>query len=477
MEKAGANQTTAASWSHVVRGHIPSQTGENNSDSNCENQVRVEGIDHNNELRRLQSPSPSTSSSTSQGELLFGSQSEFWPVLGQAPTGARSPTPSAASASTTSPIPSSAIRDKQASDVVGHRIAPNVAVSRGGERNHHVSRERNAPNRPFLPQGSERDCHVPREKNAPHRPVLSQGSERNGYRPRGRNPNRPFSSQGSERNDCMPPRMNVPNGSVFPPNTTNIAYSAVQHHRGHGYPPRGGYGNINSNMHGQREYNYNWNSQQNVPGINNVPIYGQYCPMNNMTQPSQPLLPFVDGVTNPFYMNVAPMPTLFFPNPIYLDSSSGGPRFMPSQPPAPTMSQTIFDLRKKIIKQVDYYFSADNLCKDTYLRRHMDENCWAPISLVAGFKRMMELTNDVNLVLDALRDSTVVELQGDKIRRKNDWFNWPNPNLFVGFQKQGNIDGSSSSETASELGTSERVFPERDSLEDVLDPKKNDKEP
>ncbi|KAJ0096420.1 hypothetical protein Patl1_29153 [Pistacia atlantica] len=34
------------------------------------------------------------------------------------------------------------------------------------------------------------------------------------------------------------------------------------------------------------------------------------------------------------------------------------------------------------------------------------------------------LTDNIQLILDALRSSTVVEVQGDKIRKRNDWMRW-----------------------------------------------------
>jgi len=34
------------------------------------------------------------------------------------------------------------------------------------------------------------------------------------------------------------------------------------------------------------------------------------------------------------------------------------------------------------------FCSNDNLCKDMYLRRHMDEQGWVPVALIAGFNRV-----------------------------------------------------------------------------------------
>ncbi|KAL4582754.1 hypothetical protein LXL04_007313 [Taraxacum kok-saghyz] len=78
----------------------------------------------------------------------------------------------------------------------------------------------------------------------------------------------------------------------------------------------------------------------------------------------------------------------------------------------------------KIVTQIDYYFSNENLVKDTYLRQNMDEQGWVPVSLIAGFKKVLYLTDNLQLILDAMRASTKVEVQGNKMRRRNDWMNW-----------------------------------------------------
>lgn len=35
--------------------------------------------------------------------------------------------------------------------------------------------------------------------------------------------------------------------------------------------------------------------------------------------------------------------------------------------------------------------SAENLCRDVFLRQNMDQQGWVPISLIAGFNRVSEL--------------------------------------------------------------------------------------
>ncbi|CAI9763523.1 unnamed protein product [Fraxinus pennsylvanica] len=84
-------------------------------------------------------------------------------------------------------------------------------------------------------------------------------------------------------------------------------------------------------------------------------------------------------------------------------------------------------LSNKIMYQIDYYFSNENLVKDTFLRQNMDEEGWVPIQLIAGFKKVMELTDNIQLILEAVQASNIVEVKVDKVRRKYDWMKWIMP--------------------------------------------------
>ncbi|KAG7232253.1 hypothetical protein INR49_009537 [Caranx melampygus] len=90
------------------------------------------------------------------------------------------------------------------------------------------------------------------------------------------------------------------------------------------------------------------------------------------------------------------------------------------------------DLLKDYIKrQIEYYFSLDNLERDFFLRRKMDQEGFLPIGLIASFHRVQALTTDINLILEALKDSKEVELIDMKIRRKVDPEKWPLPGMNV----------------------------------------------
>ncbi|KAI3460425.1 hypothetical protein Pfo_017088 [Paulownia fortunei] len=102
-------------------------------------------------------------------------------------------------------------------------------------------------------------------------------------------------------------------------------------------------------------------------------------------------------------------------------------RAMPIVPPPPPMlfpPANENPLTNMIVKQIDFYFSDDNLVKDNFLRSNMDDHGWVPIALIASFRRVQQLTKDIPVILESLRYSTVVEVQGDKVRRRNEWNKW-----------------------------------------------------
>lgn len=84
-------------------------------------------------------------------------------------------------------------------------------------------------------------------------------------------------------------------------------------------------------------------------------------------------------------------------------------------------------LKEYIKRQIEYYFSIHNLERDFFLRRKMDAQGFLPISLIASFHRVQALTTDVNLIMEALKSSTEVELVDDRIRCKTEPDRWPIP--------------------------------------------------
>ncbi|KAK1432409.1 hypothetical protein QVD17_09305 [Tagetes erecta] len=138
-----------------------------------------------------------------------------------------------------------------------------------------------------------------------------------------------------------------------------------------GVRPRGG-GSYNHNYGGKPDQgrgNQEWNQHRN---------YNRNINMNSQR-----------GVGSGMnYFQVIAPPTV------------GGPSYFPGPDP----------LHDKIVNQINYYFSNDNLVKDTYLRRHMDEQGWIPVNLIARFNKVSNPTYNVQLILDVMHNSIVVEV-------------------------------------------------------------------
>ncbi|XP_048323577.1 la-related protein 6A [Ziziphus jujuba] len=79
------------------------------------------------------------------------------------------------------------------------------------------------------------------------------------------------------------------------------------------------------------------------------------------------------------------------------------------------------DLKHKIIKQVEYYFSDENLPTDKYMMSLIKKNKegFVPISVIASFRKMKKLMRDHLLIAAALRESSllVVSSDGKKVKR------------------------------------------------------------
>ena len=102
-------------------------------------------------------------------------------------------------------------------------------------------------------------------------------------------------------------------------------------------------------------------------------------------------------------------------------------------PQAQLGGPTIPTLHERIIHQVHYYFSAENLCRDEFLRGHMDpREGWVPIQLIASFNRLRSLTKDVHLVVEALRLSPELEVRNGMVRKRHDSQRWLLPQAQLG---------------------------------------------
>ncbi|KFO81307.1 La-related protein 6, partial [Cuculus canorus] len=79
-------------------------------------------------------------------------------------------------------------------------------------------------------------------------------------------------------------------------------------------------------------------------------------------------------------------------------------------------------LVQRIVSQVEFYFSDENLAKDTFLLKHIQKNKmgFVSIKLLTSFKKVKYLTRDWRLTLYALQFSELLEVnkEGTKVRRR-----------------------------------------------------------
>ncbi|XP_022739836.1 la-related protein 1C isoform X2 [Durio zibethinus] len=196
-------------------------------------------------------------------------------------------------------------------------------------------------------------------------------------------------------------------------------------HRNGGSHPRGdgshhqNYGGRRNHDHGNHDWNgRNFNSRDGHMQPRVVPRL--------MRHPPPPPPPNTAAF-------IAPPHVIPFAGPIGFPApppeSLRGVPFVAQMPPVffPAPEPQDHLLHASIVNQIDYYFSDENLVRDIYLRKNMDDQGWVPIKLIAGFKKVSLLTDNIQLILDALQSSTVVEVQGDKVRKRSDWMRWIMP--------------------------------------------------
>ncbi|XP_035380317.1 la-related protein 4 isoform X2 [Electrophorus electricus] len=75
-------------------------------------------------------------------------------------------------------------------------------------------------------------------------------------------------------------------------------------------------------------------------------------------------------------------------------------------------------LKESLKKQLEFCFSRENLSKDLYLMSQMDSDQFVPIWTIASMEGIKLLTTDMDLILEVLRASPMVQVdeKGEKVR-------------------------------------------------------------
>ncbi|KAL0370295.1 UNVERIFIED_CONTAM: La-related protein 1A, partial [Sesamum angustifolium] len=170
------------------------------------------------------------------------------------------------------------------------------------------------------------------------------------------------------------------------------------------------------------QMNPSWNNQRPAAS-NNFHLQQPLGPRPFIRPPFYGPTGFVDGQNFPgppgaiYYYPPAPPAFVRVPYPPFLVPCPLGPGV--PMPPSPAVA-----LKATIMKQIEYYFSDENLQNDHYLISLMDDQGWVPISVIADFKRVKRMNAEIPFILDALQASGTIEVQGDKVRRRNEWSRW-----------------------------------------------------
>ncbi|KAK0446065.1 winged helix DNA-binding domain-containing protein, partial [Desarmillaria tabescens] len=80
--------------------------------------------------------------------------------------------------------------------------------------------------------------------------------------------------------------------------------------------------------------------------------------------------------------------------------------------PVTVLTFPLDSTRWYLLGQLEYYLSVQNMAQDLFLRRQMDAQGWIPISLIASFNRVRQITGGIDngIVRDVLTLSMMVEL-------------------------------------------------------------------
>lgn len=202
-------------------------------------------------------------------------------------------------------------------------------------------------------------------------------------------------------------------------------------HRNHG---RKG-GNFGGRPRGDGSYHNNHGGRRDQDR-RDVHMAPQFAP------PHAPFLRHPHPGTGPYLPPPPPPPMRPFVAPMGFDM--GGFFYLPQLNPEPYSGVPIIsqapqlpqhlplvdpNLPPSLVSQIEYYFSDANLVKDDFLRLKMDEEGWVPIKLIANFPRVKTLTekvqsDNIQFILYCLRASTFVEVQDEKVRRRDGWRKW-----------------------------------------------------
>ena len=258
--------------------------------------------------------------------------------------------------------------------------------------------------------------------SSPNSPVNARRPTPTSNSKHGKNPKSPSSPSPSGRS-LKSPSANTINGNLNTINNGGYSGSARRYNNSGGYSgKRGHYTQYHSN--GNRHHPHSIHSVHS--GAYRNGYYSQY----------------------PQYAQY----------PYYPQYPTTNPSTTSTSTPLSTSQTTPSMAKMQILRQIEYYFGVENLCRDIYLRQQMDADGYVPLSVLTEFNRVKSLVMSArrlsgaeevavessenapdtkdnskegggsgeSVLKNALEGSTVVELSEDglKIRKRDKWELW-----------------------------------------------------
>ncbi|CAM9910250.1 unnamed protein product, partial [Ectocarpus fasciculatus] len=87
-----------------------------------------------------------------------------------------------------------------------------------------------------------------------------------------------------------------------------------------------------------------------------------------------------------------------------------------SPPLVPEVKLDGKELLVALKKQVEFYFSKQNLQSDGFLVSKMNAQMCVPVAVIAQFHKIQQLTSDTTLIVESVKDSTVCTVTPDGIK-------------------------------------------------------------
>lgn len=386
--------TLSPPWTQIVRGPESDSTVAPSSPP-AGGETQSSAVESSDDNAGNKKPAWSKKPSSESGPVVMGA--DLWPALSELSTKASPKLSPSNSALSLSDLGSITSPQKPTTSKANHSVTPSP---NHGQPSRQKSMKRDGGGNAQANGGFSHQNSLPREGSHSHNVSLKT------------------SSGGSSENSGRELGTRNPNGDHHHPRSSFRRGNGGTHARGDG-----SHQNYGGRRNDQDRGNHDWSHQRSFNG-RDAPLQPRVGPRGYVRPPP---------VSAPFVHPGGPAPMRPFMNPMVMPDmsmiyfSQGVPIVAPVPPP---MYFPVPDpqLQAKIVNQIDYYFSNENLIKDTFLRNNMDKDGWVPIALVASFKKVMQLTDNIQLILDVVRsNSSVVEVKADKIRKRDDYMKWIMP--------------------------------------------------